>query len=71
LKWGFCGKEDDYFGYIFRIIENDKRNIDLIYNKRRLTPASVTEAPNQTKYFWPLKETAGTVAHDIINNFTS
>ncbi|MGN8068535.1 galactose oxidase [Mucilaginibacter sp. 22184] len=30
----FLPDQIDYFGYIFRIIENSNRNIDLIYNKR-------------------------------------
>lgn len=29
----FLPGKEDYFGYLFRIIENDKRNIDLIYRK--------------------------------------
>jgi len=46
---GFLPEEKDYFGYIFRIIENEKRNIDLIYNKRKLIPDLATEDPNHFK----------------------
>lgn len=38
----FLPDQIDYFGYIFRIIENSNRNIDLIYNKRDM----VTDAPD-------------------------
>ena len=38
----FLPDQIDYFGYIFRIIENGNRNIDLIYNKRDM----VTDGPN-------------------------
>ncbi|MBB6110005.1 hypothetical protein SAMN05421821_108188 [Mucilaginibacter lappiensis] len=38
----FLPDKVDYFGYIFRIIENGSRNIDLIYNKRDM----VTDAPD-------------------------
>jgi len=31
---GFLANKPDYFGYIFRAIENGKRNFDLVYNKR-------------------------------------
>ena len=36
----FLPDKIDYFGYIFRIIENDRRNIDLVYNNRDVTTAS-------------------------------
>jgi len=38
----FLPDQIDYFGYIFRIIENGNRNIDLIYNKRDM----VADAPD-------------------------
>lgn len=38
----FFPDQIDYFGYIFRIIENGTRNIDLIYNKRDM----VADAPD-------------------------
>jgi DNA-binding SARP family transcriptional activator len=45
----FLQDKIDYFGYIFRIIENGNRNIDLIYNKRNLVPDSSTEDHNHFK----------------------
>ncbi len=38
----FLPDQIDYFGYIFRLIENSNRNIDLIYNKKDM----VTDAPD-------------------------
>ena len=44
----FLPDKKDYFGYIFRLIENGNRNIDLLFNKRNLTGASPTD-PNHFK----------------------
>jgi two-component SAPR family response regulator len=43
FELSFQPDQADYFGYIFRIIENETRNIDLIYNKRKFIPDSPTE----------------------------
>lgn len=45
----FMPNDKDLFGYIFRIIENDKNNIDLIFNKRYFTPDLPSEDPNHFK----------------------
>src|SRR5882757_8936846 len=45
----FLQERIDYFGYIFRIIENGNRNIDLIYNKRDLVPDGSAEDHNHFK----------------------
>jgi two-component SAPR family response regulator len=34
FEMSFLQEQTDYFGYIFRIIEGGKKNIDLIYNRR-------------------------------------
>jgi DNA-binding SARP family transcriptional activator len=34
FEMSFLQERTDYFGYIFRIIENNKKNIDLIFNRR-------------------------------------
>jgi two-component SAPR family response regulator len=49
FEMAFLQDKIDYFGYILRIIENENRNIDLIYNKRNLVPDSATEDHNHFK----------------------
>lgn len=45
----FAADQQDYFGYIFRIIENETKNIDLIYNKRNFVPNNIANDPNNFK----------------------
>ena len=49
FEMAFMQDKIDYFGYIFRIIENGNRNIDFIYNKRNLIPDSSAEDHNHFK----------------------
>ncbi|GAA4318551.1 hypothetical protein GCM10023149_16690 [Mucilaginibacter gynuensis] len=34
FDFAFLPNHDNYFGYIFRLIDNDKQNIDLLYDRR-------------------------------------
>lgn len=49
FELSFLPDRSDYFGYIFRIIEGGKRNIDFIYDKTTLKQDSLKEDPNHFK----------------------
>ncbi|MDN5288491.1 MAG: hypothetical protein JWR38_4765 [Mucilaginibacter sp.] len=38
FEMSFLPDKEDYYGYVFRLIQNGKHNIDLIYNKRDSRP---------------------------------
>jgi DNA-binding SARP family transcriptional activator len=46
----FLPDQLDYFGYIFRIIENNNRNIDLIHDKRSFLPNRYASSENKNHF---------------------
>ncbi|WCT10426.1 galactose oxidase [Mucilaginibacter jinjuensis] len=49
FEMSFLPDREDYYGYIFRLIENGKNNVDLIYNKRDPRPDEPGIDPNHFK----------------------